>query len=171
MREIKFRCWNKHNRKECAMLSWEKLLSDMYTFKFATQDKEESHILMQFTGLKDKNEKEIYEGDILKITRVNWYCLGHPKNNTDVIDQVEIYWDEEKNGMFSRTFDFERLKRNPNQRPYCSSGSLGSGWNDERADENIWEVIGNIYENPELTKHDALHESKDDNNVKEKKNG
>ena len=164
MREIKFRAWEEKGKDmiyshrgnfvmeldgECSFVEWGhnyfKPMPDL--------------ILMQFTGLKDKNEKEIYEGDILKITRVNWYCPGHPENNTDVIDQVEIYWDEEKNGMFSRTFDFERLKRNPNQRPYCSSGSLGSGWNDERADENIWEVIGNIYENPELTKHDALHEN------------
>jgi len=162
MRELKFRAWDVSSTDNTnRMIFWDEMKD--YTFDEILEAYPDT--LMQFTGLKDKNEKEIYEGDILKITRVNWYCPGHPENNTDVIDQVEIYWDEEKNGMFSRTFDFERLKRNPNQRPYCSSGSLGSGWNDERADENIWEVIGNIYENPELTKHDALHESKDDNNV------
>ncbi len=106
--------------------------------------------LMQFTGLKDKNGKEIYEGDILIYTRKHWYCPGHPEHNNDLIDQVEVYWDEERNILSTRTFDFERLKLNPNQQPYSSSGSLGNGWNDERADENILEVIGNIYENPKL---------------------
>ena len=157
MREIKFRAWNSENKK---------IQNDVYSQSlkqplnnFISNVQKQNITLMQFTGLKDKNEKEIYEGDILRITRVHWYCPGHPKNDTDIIDQVEVYWDKEKNGMFSRTFDFERLKRNPNQRPYSSSSNLGNGWNDERADENIWEVIGNIYENPELTKHDALHES------------
>lgn len=109
-----------------------------------------SESLGQFTGLKDKDLNEIYEGDILIYTRKHWYCPGHPKHNTDLVDQVEVYWDEEKNRMSTRTFDFERLKRNPNQRPYSSSGSLGAGWNDERADANIVEIIGNIRQNPEL---------------------
>ena len=159
MREIKFRAWNNKSNE----MGFDESMGDILCEK----EYDKPHlIIMQFTGLKDKNEKEIYEGDIVITTRVNWYCPGHPQNNTDIIDQVEIYWDEEKNEMFSRTFDFERLKRNPNQRPYCSSGSLGNGWNDERADENIWEVIGNIYENPELTKQFALQ--KDDEVVSQK---
>ena len=160
MREIKFRAWSKRNKvmkyteeengifpNSVIGLSKDAILSDLFQPEWK---------IMQFTGLKDKNEKEIYEGDILKITRVNWYCPGHPNNDTDLIDQVEVYWDEEENVMSTRTFDFERLKMNPNQRPYSYSSALKNGWNDERADKNIWEIIGNIYENPELLKHDAL---------------
>ena len=120
-------------------------LSDIRNFEIYDPE-----TLCQFTGLLDKNGKEIYEGDILKYTRKHWYCPRHPQHDTDLIDQVEVYWDEERNSMSRRTFDFERLKRNPNQAPYSSSGFLGNGWNDERADKNIVEIIGNIHSNPEL---------------------
>ena len=162
MREIKFRAWDKN--KEYMHYNVEDVYDDSSTENkpylgdfFGGVLSDENMEVMQFTGLKDKNGKEIYEGDIVITTRVNWYCPGHPQNNTDLIDQVEVYWDEKRNVMSTRTFDFERLKSNPNHAPFSSSGSLGSGWNDERADKNICEVIGNIYENPELTKHNALN--------------
>ena len=75
-----------------------------------------SYILMQFTGLTDKNGKEIYEGDIVRTTGwpdgdpVYWvdgrFCVGQPSNLADFL------------------------------------GSIAEGC----------EIIGNIYENPELLK-------------------
>jgi len=53
MREIKFRAWDKDLHK-------------MYNKWTVIPDDDRSHILMQYTGLKDKNGKEIYEGDIVK---------------------------------------------------------------------------------------------------------
>jgi hypothetical protein len=64
---------------------------------------------MQFTGLHDKNGKEIYEGDIVK-----------SGNFTDSV----IYW-------------------------RCGFGT-GEGQDFTPLDQNVIEVIGNIYENPEL---------------------
>jgi len=62
MREIKFRAWIKEEKD---LLSWEDLQAEEFWDALHKKTKLE-YILMQYTGLKDKNGKEIYEGDILK---------------------------------------------------------------------------------------------------------
>lgn len=89
---------------------------------------------MQFTGLLDKNDKEIYEGDIIKYTRYGWRCFRHLKDNTDLITYYAIEWSDR----------------------YCAfrseNKSVGGSliFDDNRAERNEIEVIGNIYQNPEL---------------------
>lgn len=80
-------------------------------------------ILMQSTGLKDKNGKEIFEGDILA-------C----KTDDEVIN-LNIFWDEEH-----ALFMFESKKYNE-QEPLA-----------ELVENNTYpfEIIGNVYENQEL---------------------
>lgn len=103
--------------------------------------------LMQFTGLHDVHGKEIYEGNIVKWTRKHWYCPGHPEHDKDLVDNVEIYFDDEDGVISGRIIDLTRK----NQPPYSSSGVLTRNFFiDERADKNVIAVIGNIYENPEL---------------------
>lgn len=72
-REIKFRVWDVENKEmlEVQELDFEPtfyggriaIRPDQYSDYFDTEDM----ILMQYTGLHDKNGKEIYEGDIIRI--------------------------------------------------------------------------------------------------------
>ena len=72
MREIKFRAWNKNTKK---MYKIGQITLEKGTWNYEPDNREyigmsmpyqPSFILMQYTGLKDKNGKEIYEGDIVK---------------------------------------------------------------------------------------------------------
>ena len=77
--------------------------------------------IMQYTGLKDKNGKEIYEGDIIK---------GKNTIDADLISQVEHQSIGFRNGFYLPIFAIG-----------LSEGVI--------RDLQI-EIIGNIYQNPEL---------------------
>jgi uncharacterized phage protein (TIGR01671 family) len=91
--------------------------------------------LMQYTGLKDKNGKEIYEGDIVRALRPK-YGPGRRR-----LDRAASSYDEL---ILECIYDSERagfLFRNNKM-----------GWSAAFAMEHNYEILGNIYENPDLLK-------------------
>lgn len=126
MREIKFRAWNGnslyYNHSVCLQIDG--TISYLKNDGQWGEPEKGEIILMQYTGLKDKNGKEVYEGDIIEFT---------PKYKPGVRKKSPVIWQE-----FRACFAFK--------------------WNDY-ANEDLFqaiqhtneaELIGNIYENPEL---------------------
>ena len=65
MREIKFRAWHGGHKYEKPQMLYDDKPGDCLVFLNQGQN---IKAIMQYTGLKDKNGQEIYEGDILQFT-------------------------------------------------------------------------------------------------------
>lgn len=80
MREIKFRVWSKHTKKMFDDGFYISQNSDLFQDDSLDYKSKDLYEVMQYTGLKDKNGTEIYEGDILKFSG-NVVALGIVKYN------------------------------------------------------------------------------------------
>ena len=134
MREIKFRAWHK---KQAKMYSPEEMGQDQLTLmpdgrgfaNISGQDVRLSRIdnglhmiPMQYTGLKDKNGKEIYEGDIVTAN----YKVMTSRYSVVIRDGHTCLDARPSSSVLSFHLDI--------------------------ANTELYEVIGNIYENPKLLK-------------------
>lgn len=137
-REIKFRAWDKEVKAMHYPQFWMqnkggqpcvKLDDGRFGYHGSSME------LMQYTGLKDKNGVEIYEGDILAGEDGEWQ--DNDETWVRYIAGIVTWWDD-------------------NARWFLSDDLEGYMGDDDKADEpmdwNKYEVIGNIYENPELLK-------------------
>ena len=147
MRKIKFRAWEKSVRGLDArgmmwqsdetfkdyVLGFDGSVYEKFVDSFAGQsfenyrDVSDRFILMQYTGLKDKNGREIYEGDIVRYKLGGDWIVGDVRYDADSARYVKR---AEKAGS---SWDYKDLAS------YASST----------------QVIGNIYEDPELLEQAA----------------
>ena len=137
MKDIKFRAWDKSDKVMANVLEVrfdnEELIKVGYTFD-GSDDIEKACLrypsqveLMQYTGLKDKNGKEVFEGDIVQgFERTGEY------SGEGFYYKAIIQWSEERCGWEALTIgDEESYPAN---------------------DFDFDEIIGNIYENGDLLK-------------------
>ncbi len=136
MRKIKFRAWDKKRKRfapEIEIFSDGSFLigeiEDSYSGLVYWENKE-NHILMQYTGLNDKNGKPIFEGDICSIY----------KGTIDLLNTIVKF--NPQHGGFG--FYFESIK-NFMDRGERSLDLITPYWKKDHI-----EVIGNIYENKDL---------------------
>ena len=126
-REIKFRVWSESDKEYRTDCSVHKLFtSKTGTPAMIYNDEGDCFLLEQYTGLKDKNGKEIYEGDIVEED------IDFNSKMTDGTFRYKVYWNKDE---------------------LCwSLDHIGS----ESIHNDLWElnssrrVIGNVHENKEL---------------------
>jgi|688.fasta_scaffold820575_2 uncharacterized phage protein (TIGR01671 family) len=141
MRDIKFRIWN-ILYKEMFYPSSTPIMNGEYAEKFYLQlngklrgdfkhcgdvDCSDDYVLQQFTGLIDKNNKEIYDGDILERVGNGSFC------------KIVVGWND-KECCFVHN-NVNNLHGSPS--PLHDNFVNLCDW-------TYWVVCGNIFENPEL---------------------
>jgi len=134
-RIIKFRAWDKKNKRwvepESRCIGFDGSIG-ICENQFHSLD-EDFPILQQFTGLLDKNGKEIYESDIVKTKEIPRSYIFYCKIHACFILGINIMGDPREGGNVTADTHIASLENNI---------------------EDSIEVIGNIYENPELLNND-----------------
>lgn len=134
-RQIKFRAWHYFsktfltinnliiNPDSNEIIGVEDINGDAYDIS------EAGVALLESTGLQDKDGKDIYEGDILQFKSQSLLDSWAGKKMATMV--ARIYWNQEELAFYiiNKKADFK-----PNM----------------RTDNNQFEIIGNIYENPSL---------------------
>lgn len=127
----KFRAWDKYHEIMVIIIS----IDFENKIAYVEQENGDRHDIhfdnlnfMQSTGLKDKNGVEIFEGDIVKVSVHNGFD----------------YYDNEVCVVRKSRFHSGLVCINPNNDMECRI------FNQDVLEDYQYEVIGNIYENPEF---------------------
>lgn len=136
MKELKFRAWDKQFKfwvNPEIVSRWA-----IYSFEHPSSI---THEITQFTGLYDKHKNEIYEGDIIKYSFKTKQTLSYPP-----ITHVDPGWEIWEINYIAPSFVYVIHSQ--------SNSYYGELPSKPRVTSlhylNAVEVIGNIYENPEL---------------------
>jgi len=135
MRELKFRVWDKITNQylqELGIYYWhipysldgEEITGEANLVGLSELLKHDNFVTQQYTGLTDKNGKEIYEGDIVQYNQNSSY------DNMDFIAK----WSDDKLGFIFQSNSGEQLV---NQTPHLNRFKH-------------LEIVGNIFEHSEL---------------------
>ena len=149
-RDIKFRAWHKGLDRMCDAnyIDFEgNCYDESNSFEGTYVKYDSKYELMQYTGLKDKNDKEIYEGDIIQFVWEEDSCWGKAGTYKGYI------------GFNQGAFEVTYIGRD--EITVFDDG----GWHENSKSDDMqsfisWseeiEVIGNIYENKELLKNSLV---------------
>ena len=117
MRNIKFREWDGFQMNYEPMVSLISTASLNDRFDINTE-LDINTVLLQFTGAQDCNQLDIYEGDILKITNINY------ETHEEIIKMGVVRWNKERCSFYISGLEYDTIFPNKN-----------------------WEIVGNIYQN------------------------
>lgn len=137
MREIKFRVYDKTGGYYIAILD-----NDCFSIKqvariiLELEVLKHKYVIEQDTGLKDKNGKEIYEGDIVEALIDGVWAIDNSLSFGKVKWKLEVIYNDIR---FMDVFRVIGSKNAPDRIYYLFDKELSE-----------LEVIGNIHENPEL---------------------
>lgn len=153
---FKFRVWCENNQeweKDTILIS-NKNMYEIRNDKFTkyTNIDPKNHIINFCTGLKDKNGKLIYEGDIVNVfvDSIKPHYIPHV-----------VIWDRKEWQLAKQNKNYKKCEncanRNKTKCSYCKEYFMSSGHTNFKDFYNGF-VIGNIYENPELLEEQCANQ-------------
>ena len=140
-RDLKFRAWDRSEKYMAYQGDADIESLSCFMFHFG------GDIVMQYTGRDDVNKMPIFEGDFLKCT--NPESMFFHVTQDELSSYFLVLWDKRKNGWNS--FPISTLSDEAFDIAIQHFGGSIT-WPDDNVLNNSWhfEIIGNMYENPEL---------------------